>query len=140
MGFVSPSASAKRRMAPFSTSLSAGLDFLPMALRSTTMVLLPAGGQVQDGDEAGVGPLHERRGVDHGPRGRLVARRAARDDALEAWVALELDLVAGILGPERDGELQVGDLAAVVKGARDLVHAADAAFGDAQVALAGQVF
>src|SRR5438309_12111171 len=132
MGLVSPSASAKRRMAPFSISLTRGLDSRPIALRSTTMRLLPARGQIEDGDEARLGAVHERSSVDHRPGGGLVARRAARDEALQARVALELNLVARVGGAERDGQLEVGHFPAVVEGARHLMDPGDSPLRDAQ--------
>src|SRR6267143_850972 len=101
MGFVSPSASAKRRIAPFSTSLTDAFDSRPMALRSTKYSS-HARGQVQDGDEAGLRAGHQGGGVGHGPRGGLVARHPAGDDAPEAGIADQLDLVARVGGAERD--------------------------------------
>src|SRR5947209_7907393 len=94
MGFVSPMASAKRRIAPFSTSLTEGLDSRPAALRSTTMISLSARRQIQNADQPRVGTVHERRGVDHRPGRRLVARSPSGDEHADPGVALQLDLVA----------------------------------------------
>src|SRR5512141_1460600 len=115
MGLVSPMASAKRRMAPFSTSLTAAFASRPAALRSTTVVFLPlsAGGQIKNADQTGLGPTHERRGVDHRPAGGLVAGRPAGDEHADPRVPFQLDLVARLGSPEGDGEVQVRHFLAV---------------------------
>src|SRR5712664_4022195 len=108
MGFVSPIASAKRRMAPFSTSFTAGFDSRPVALRSTTMLApSPARRQIQNADQARLGPRHQRRGVHHRPRRGAVARRSTRDEEPDARLAFQLDLVARIGRSERNGQVEV---------------------------------
>src|SRR6202022_799275 len=120
MGLVSPIASANRRMAPFSTSLMAGFDSRPVALRSTTKPPLPARGQVENRDEPGLRAFDEGGRVHHRPRGGSVARRAAGDDEPNAGVGDQLDLVARVWSAQSDDELEVRHFLAVVECARDL--------------------
>src|SRR5258708_34810974 len=108
MGLVSPIASANRRMAPFSTSLTAGFDSRPVALRSTTEPPLPARGQVENRDEPGLRALDEGGRVHHRPRGGSVARGAPGEAEPDTWGGHQLDLVARVRSAQRDDELQVG--------------------------------
>src|ERR1700730_7383462 len=132
MGLVSPIASANRRMAPFSTSLMAGFDSRPVALRSTTKPPLPARGQGENRDEPGLRALDEGGRGDHRPRGGSVAWRAAGNDEPDAGVADQLDLISRVRSAQPDDELQVGHFLAVVERARDLAHADDASLGHHQ--------
>src|SRR4051812_34979978 len=131
MGLVSPIASAKRRMAPFSTSLTAAFASRPAALRSTTVVFLPLSAcwEIQNADQSGFRALHERRGVDHRPAGGLVALRPARDEHPDAGLPFQLDLVARLGSAQSDGEVQVRHFLAIVEGARHLLDADDPALG-----------
>src|SRR5882762_7906170 len=132
MGLVSPMASAKRRIAPFSTSLTAGFASRPVALRSTMMLPSPARRQIKNADQSRLGPGHQRRGVHHGPGRGAVALRAARDQHLDAGVSYQFDLVAWRRSAQRDGQVEVRDFLAVVEGARHLLDADDAALGHAE--------
>src|SRR3954468_20187120 len=105
MGFVSPMASAKRRIAPFSTSLTAAFASRPVALRSTTLSPLSAGGQVENADQSGLGALHQGRRVHHGPGRGLVSRGTARNQDPDARISFELDLVARLRSAEREGQV-----------------------------------
>src|SRR6266478_7491069 len=129
MGFDSPMASAKRRMAPFSTSFVAGFASRPVALRSTTMLSLSTRRKVQNADQPGLAALHQRRRVDHGPYRGLVSRRPAWNQDLDARVPDQLDLVARLRSAESDGEVQERHFLPLVEGARHLLDADDAALG-----------
>src|SRR5712672_598856 len=98
MGLVSPIASAKRRMAPFSTSFVAGFASRPVALRSTTMLSLSTPRKVEDADQPGLAALHQGRRVHHGPHRGLVSRRPARNQDLDPRISDQLDLVARLRG------------------------------------------
>src|SRR2546421_7326523 len=121
MGFVSPIASAKRRMAPFSTSLTAGFASRPVALRSTMMLPSSARGQIKNADQSRLGSGHQRRGVHHGPGRGAVAGGAAGDEDLDSRVSNKFDLVARLRRAQSDGQVEVRDFLAVVEGARDLL-------------------
>src|SRR5512133_4104804 len=114
MGFGSPIASAKRRIAPFSTSTTTGSASLPMSDLSS-MDLLSSRGELQDGDEA-VHPPDRRRGVHDGPGRGALARNPAVDGQLQRNGTGDLDVVVRVLGPCVDPELQ-----------RDALHSVDVA-------------
>src|SRR5438477_11600054 len=112
MGLVSPMASAKRRIAPFSTSLTAGFASRPVALRSTMVLPSSARRQIKNADQSRLRPRHQRRGVHHGPGRGAVALRSAGDEDLDAGVSYQLDLVARLWRAEGDGQVEVRDFLA----------------------------
>src|SRR3990172_4116090 len=132
MGLGSPMASAKRRMAPFSTSCTSGSLSRPMSdlssMRSTGSLLAPRG-KVQHRHQSP--ELGDRRGgVNDGPGGGLVARESAADGELDRRVRVELDHVAGVVLTDRERELEAHALDAVDEAPRELVDAGDLPCGD----------
>src|SRR6266702_7329532 len=103
MGFGSPSASTKRRMAPFSTSCRTGSLSRPMRDLSSMVPLAPRR-QVEHRDEA-LQQGDARGGVHDRPGGGLVARQAALDAELHGGAGVELHLVARLVGAGRQDEL-----------------------------------
>src|SRR5690349_25048030 len=126
MGFGSPIASAKRRMAPRSTSWTTGSLSRPMSDLSSMRLLEPARGQVEHGDES-LQQDDGGRGVHDGPGGRGIAGEAAAQDRADGRLRVDLDLVALVLGARREDELQVDALGALGEPAQHLAEPRDRA-------------
>src|ERR1700748_433157 len=101
-------ASAKRRMAPFSTSLMPGFDSRPVALRSTMCLLLSARRQIQNADEAWLRAVDEGRCVHHRPGGGLVPGRTPWDEHPDSRFPDQLDFIPGLRGAQGDGQVEIG--------------------------------
>src|SRR5215472_4739047 len=100
MGLKSPSASANRRIAPFSTSFRVGGDERPMAFLSSMMgplADLASRRKIEHREEPRLCGRDAWSGVYHELRGRGVPRNSAGDVDAQACIGFNDDLVTGRL-------------------------------------------
>src|SRR5919198_582900 len=139
MGLGSPSASAKRRMAPRSTSWTTGSLSLPMSVLSSMVLLEPPRGEVQHRGEPAWQHGDAVRGVPDRPRRREVAGEPAAQHGPHRRPGVDLHLVALLLEPRRDDELEAQPLRPVAEPAQDLPQTGHLAcpdgYGSVDVAL-----
>src|SRR5215217_1617085 len=101
-------ASAKRRMAPFSTSLSVGGEARPIAFLSSIIPLLTltSGRKLEHREEPCFGGRQAWRGIHQRIRGGPVACHSPRDFQHQTRVRIDFNAVLRVVSPYGDGQFQ----------------------------------